>query len=99
MEHLNPHNGVFMMFAIIASVAVGFIGFVLAKTFVRRRLRFVDAVYSPLAPLAVGLLAAVVAWPLAILPLITGMTAAVFGIGAGIGTASGVRALRRGEAS
>ena len=88
-----------MMFTIIASVAVGFIGFVLAKTFVRRRLRFVDAVYSPLAPLAVGLLAGVVAWPLAILPLITGMTAAVFGIGAGIGTASGVRALRRGEAS
>ncbi len=87
------------MFAIIASVAVGFIGFVLAKSFVRRRLRFVDAVYSPLAPLAVGLLAGAVAWPLAILPLITGMTAAVFGIGAGMGTASGVRALRKGEAS
>jgi len=99
MEHLDPLNGVFMMFAIIASVAVGIIGFLLAKTFVRRRLRFVDAVYSPLAPLAIGLLAAAVAWPLAILPVVTGVTAAVFGIGAGMGTASGVRALRKGEAS
>jgi hypothetical protein len=87
------------MFAIIASVAVGFFGFVVAKAFVRRRLRFVDAVYSPLAPLAAGLLAALVAWPLALLPIVTGMTAALFGIGAGMGTASGVRALRRGEAS
>ena len=88
-----------MMLGIIASIVVGFIGFVLAKGFVRRRLRFVDAIYSPLAPLAVGVLAAVVAWPLAILPFITGVTAALFGIGAGMGTASGVRALRRGEAS
>lgn len=81
---------------IIAGVALT--GFVIAKTFVRRRLRFVDAIYSPLAPLTVGVLAAAVTWPLAILPLITTTTAVIFGIGAGMGTASGVRALKRGEA-
>jgi len=79
---------------IVAVVALA--GFVIAKTFVRRRLRFVDAIYSPLAPLTVGVLMAVLAWPLAILPIITGTTAVIFGIGAGAGTASGVRALKRG---
>ncbi len=81
---------------IIAAVAM--IGFVIAKTFVRRRLRFVDAIYSPFAPLTVGVLMAAVAWPLAILPIITGTTTVIFGIGAGLGTASGVRALKRGTA-
>ena len=89
-----------MSFAInmMLLAAAGLVGFIIAKTFVRRRLRFVDAVYSPLAPMTVGLLAAAVAWPLAILPVITATTAVIFGIGAGMGTASGVRALKRGEA-
>jgi hypothetical protein len=39
----------------------------------------------------------VVAWPVALLPIVTGVTAAIFGIGAGVGTASGVKALRRGD--
>ena len=81
---------------IVAVVAMA--GFVIAKTFVRRRLRFVDAIYSPFAPLTVGVLMAAVAWPLAILPIITGTTTVIFGIGAGLGTASGVRALKRGTA-
>jgi NAD-dependent SIR2 family protein deacetylase len=42
-------------------------------------------------------LAALVAWPFTILPLITGFTAAVVGVGAGLGTASGVKALRSGD--
>lgn len=89
-----------MSFAInmIIVTAAAMAGYVIAKTFVRRRMRFVDAVYSPWAPLTVGVIAAVLAWPLAILPIITGTTAVIFGIGAGTGTASGVRALKRGEA-
>jgi hypothetical protein len=70
-------------------VAAGIIGFSIARTFVRRRLRFVDGIYSPAAPWLAGLAAAVIAWPIALLPLIT--------IGAGLGTASGVKALKRGE--
>ena len=39
-----------------------------------------------------------VAWPIAgILPLITAGTAAVAGVMSGFGTASGVKALRRGD--
>mgnify|MGYP006324199247 FL=1 len=80
---------------ITIAAAVG--GFVVAKNFVRRRLRFVDGVNNPVLPIAAGLLAAVVALPAALLPIVTMGTAAIFGIGAGVGTASGVKALRRGD--
>jgi hypothetical protein len=61
---------------------------------VRRRLRFVDAVHSPWAPFVAGAVAAVIAWPAALLPIFTLTTAIVFGIGTGLGTASGARALK-----
>lgn len=80
-----------------AAVTAGIIGFLVARGFVRRRLKFVDGVYSPAAPWIAGLVAALIAWPVAILPFITTVTTTIFGIGAGIGTASGVKALRRGE--
>ncbi len=80
-----------------AAVAAGLFGFLLARGFVRRRLKFVDGVYSPAAPWIAGLAAALIAWPVAILPFITTVTTTIFGIGAGVGTASGVKALRRGE--
>lgn len=82
------------MLQILISLAAGVFGFVLARTFVRRRLRFVDAVHSPMAPIVAGAAAAAVAWPAAILPFVTLTTAIVFGIGTGAGTASGARALR-----
>lgn len=81
----------------VAAVAAGIGGFLVARAFVRRRLKFVDGVYSPAAPWIAGLAAALIAWPVAILPFITTVTTTIFGIGAGIGTASGVKALRRGE--
>lgn len=88
------------MFQIIAGVVVavaGICGFLLARTFVRRRLRFVDGIYSPAAPWFAAILAALIAWPVAILPLVTGTTAVVFGLGAGLGTRSAVKALKQGE--
>lgn len=78
-------------------VAATIFGFAVARRYVRTRLRFVDSVRSPLAPWIAGLLMAVVASPLALLPLITGVTTTLFGIGAGFGTASAVKALKRGE--
>lgn len=72
-------------------------GFGLASSFVRRRLRFVDAIYSPSAPWLAGLAAAIIVWPIAILPIITTTATTLFGVGAGLGTASGVKALRRGQ--
>jgi len=71
----------------------------LSRSFVQRRLRFVDAVRSPFAPLLAGAGAFLLAWPLAALPVITLGTAIVFGVGTGMGTAAGIRALRRADSS
>jgi hypothetical protein len=79
------------------ALTAGVFAFGFARGFVRRRLRFVDAVRGPVVPLLAGLAATVVAWPFTLLPLITGFTAAIVGVGAGLGTASGVKALKRGE--
>lgn len=85
------------MFELLVFIGAGIGGFVLARDFVRRRLRFVDAVHHPLAPLAAGLGAALVAWPLAALPLITTAATTLFGLGAGLGTRNGARLLKAGE--
>jgi len=82
------------MLQIIITLAAGALGYLLARNFVSRRLRFVDSVHSPMAPIVAGIVAAVVAWPAVLLPLITLPTAVVFGIGTGLGTASGSRMLR-----
>jgi hypothetical protein len=82
---------------LLITLAAGIAGFILARNFVRRRLRFVDGVHSPIAPLLAGCVAALVAWPAVLLPLVTLATAVVFGIGTGLGTASGARALRDHE--
>ncbi|HET7295633.1 MAG TPA: hypothetical protein VFI66_00730 [Gemmatimonadales bacterium] len=66
-------------------------GFVATRNFVRRRLRFVDAVQRPAAPLLAGLAATAVALPVAALPLVTVWTAAAFGVGVAGGVASGRR--------
>ncbi len=87
----------FEILSLALAVGVGVLSFGFARGFVRRRLRFVDGVYSPVVPVIAAVGAALVALPLTLLPLITGFTAAVFGLGAGLGTASGVKALKRGE--
>jgi len=84
-----------LVLAVTVSAAIG--GYIVARNFVRRRLRFVDGVHNPVFPWVAGVFAALIAWPAALLPIITAGTAAIFGIGAGIGTASGVKALRRGD--
>lgn len=82
---------------LLITLAAGIAGFILARSFVRRRLRFVDAVHSPIAPLVAGCVATLVAWPAVLLPLVTLSTALVFGVGTALGTASGARALRDGD--
>ncbi len=79
------------------TILLGIAGFMLSRDFVRNRLRFVDAVRSPLAPIAAGILAFFIAWPLSILPFVGVSTAVVFAFGCAFGTASGVKALKRGE--
>jgi hypothetical protein len=72
-----------------AAALVG--GFVATRTFVRRRLRFVNAIRRPAAPLVAGLAATAVALPVAALPLVTLGTAVAFGVGVAGGVASGRR--------
>jgi hypothetical protein len=79
------------------TLAAGLVGYLLARRFVSRRLRFVDAVQSRFAPLVAALTATIVTWPLTLLPTITLTTALVFGIGTGLGTASGARLVRRAD--
>lgn len=69
-------------------------GFAYTRSFVRRRLRFVDKAQRPAAPVVAGLAATAVALPVAALPIITVGTAIAFGLGVGTGWASGQRANR-----
>jgi hypothetical protein len=87
----------FVMIRIGLVIVAAIFGFAVARRYVRTRLRFVDAVRSPFAPWIAGGLMALVASPLALLPLITGVTTTLFGVGAGLGTASAQKALKRGE--
>jgi hypothetical protein len=87
------------MLQLLVTLTAGAIGFILTRNFVRRRLRFVDAIHSPVAPLVTGLAAVLLVWPAVLLPLVTLTTAFVFGIGAALGTMSGARALRTTDAS
>jgi len=86
------------MLPFLITIAAGAIGYILARNFVRHRLRFVDAVHSPVAPLLAGLIATLAALPAVLLPLVTLATAIGFGIGTGLGTASGARVVRDFEA-
>src|SRR5207244_11757457 len=80
---------------LIGAAALGG-GFVATRNFVRRRLRFVDAVRNPAAPLvagiAGGLAASVVALPLGVLLPVGVWTAAAFGVGVAGGVERGGRA-------
>ena len=84
---------------IAITVSAGLGAYLFTRTFVRQRLRFVDAVRSPFAPIVAGAVAFAVALPFAALPLISTVTAAVVGFATGMGTSHGVRSIGRWEAS
>ncbi len=73
--------------AVTAAALIG--GFIISRSFVRRRLRFVDAVQKPAAPLIAGVAVAAVALPVALLPVVTIGTAVALGVGVAGGVASG----------
>jgi hypothetical protein len=85
------------MLQVLLTIAAGLTGYLMARNFVRNRLRFVDAVHRAWAPLVAGTLAFALAWPLALLPLVSIAPAVMFGIGTGLGTASGARMIRRAD--
>ena len=86
----------FVILAYAASLAVTFVGFTQARTFVRERLRFVTAAQSGWAPILAGGGAMLVAAPIvALLPLVGTGTAVVFGLSVGFGVLNGQRDIRR----
>lgn len=85
----------FLLGAAVTTGAAG-AGYVGTKRFVKQRLRFVDEVQSPRAPLMAGAAATLVAAPVvALLPLVGGVTAVLFGVAVGAGTRAGAREIRR----
>ena len=79
-----------------ATVGAAGFGYIRSKSFVARRLRYVEAVQSPAAPLLVGAAATAVAAPVVwLLPIVGAGTAIVFGIATAAGTRAGVKQIRR----
>ncbi len=87
------------MFELIMLAAGGvatIAGYARARQYVRRRLRFVDAVQKPVAPVAAGAVAALVAAPVVwLLPVLGTGAAVVFGAGVGLGVFHGARDVKR----
>ena len=86
------------LLAFAATIAATAFGYVTARTFVREKLRYVDAAQKRRAPIIAGVVAWAVAMPLVwILPLIGPATAVVFGISVALGVRSGARDIRDGN--
>ena len=85
----------YILISFLASTAVAIIAYAQARSFVTRRLRYVDAVQNALAPFVAGIAAAVIAMPLvAIIPLLGVGTALSFGFAVGAGVMAGAREVR-----
>jgi hypothetical protein len=86
----------FFLLGIFITFVVTLVGFVASQRFVENRLRYVDAVQRPYAPLVAGAVAALIALPIVgLLPLVGVGTAILFGVGVFAGVASGAREIRR----
>lgn len=84
------------LIGLTASTAVAVFGFTRARRFVGDRLRYVDAINHPVAPVVAGAAATAVAVPVvALLPIVGAGTALAFGISVGMGVASGRGEIRR----
>lgn len=85
------------LLVLLATLAVVYLTHRAARDYVRRRLRFVDAVQKPVAPwLAGGAATALAALLTAALPFVGLGTALSVGLAVGTGVAAGARDARRG---
>ena len=87
----------FGLIGLAIAFGVSWFGYSTARRFVRERLRYVDAAHSPGAAVMAGLVAAIVAYPVAwILPIVGAGTAIGFGLGTGLGARAGASDVKRG---
>ena len=85
------------LISFVIAWGAAFFGYTRARSFVRTKLRYVEAVQRTSAPWKAGLIAALVAAPIAwAVPLVTMPAALLFGTAVGLGVAAGRRDLRRG---
>jgi hypothetical protein len=85
------------LIVLLVTLVVAYGGYSSARHFVRDRLRYVDAVQKPVAPLLAGAGAAALAAVLvALIPFVGVGTALGFGIAVGTGVAAGAKDVRRG---
>lgn len=79
-----------------AAVGVSVFAHSTCRRFVSRRLRYTDWVEKPGIGLAAGAAGALVAAPIvAVLPVVGGVSAMIFGMGVGTGVSKGAREARR----
>lgn len=84
------------LISIAVAWTAAFFGYSRARDFVKNKLRYVEAVYRRSAPWKAGIVAGLVATPVAwVLPFITGVTAIMFGTAVGLGVSAGRRELQR----
>jgi hypothetical protein len=82
----------FEIITLAASAGAGIAGYVASKDFTQRKLRFVDAVHRPGVAIIAGGVAALVAAPIvAVLPIVTGLTAVLLGAGVALGVKTAQR--------
>jgi hypothetical protein len=81
--------------AVVAAALAALVGYRQARSFVRNRLRYVDAAHTSRAALIAGAAAAAVAMPVVwLLPIVGAGTALLFGASVGAGVAAGSREIR-----
>ena len=84
------------LFGLFISVSIAALGYAISHRFVESRLRYVDAVQRPIAPVIAGGVAALIALPVvALLPFVTVWTAVLLGVGVYAGVSTGARSIRR----
>jgi hypothetical protein len=80
--------------AITAGVSI--LGYWQSRQFVQNKLRYVDGVHKAIVPVAVGLVAGLIAMPVVwLVPLISTGTALLFGGSVALGVNAGARDIRR----
>lgn len=84
-----------LILSIVVSFAASMLAYAQARNFVTRRLRYVDAIQTGLAPVVAGIAVAVILLPIvALLPLVGVGTAVSVGLAVGAGVAAGARDVR-----
>jgi hypothetical protein len=82
---------------LMLALGLGGFGYFRTRRFVREKLRFVDAVQRPVAPVVAGVATGVAAGVLvAVLPFVGGLTIPVLaGLGIGVGVSHGAKDSKR----